>query len=98
VRADAALLDRLRELKPQLNARGITHLALFGSRARGAARADSDVDLLIDLAPVRFSLIDLVGVEREIADQLGLPVSVVVRRSVEPRMMATIAPDVVELF
>lgn len=96
--ADPALVDRLRALRPDLSARGITHLALFGSRARGTARPDSDVDLLIDIAPGRFSLVDLVGAEREIARHLDLPVSLVARRSVEPRMMATIAPDVVELF
>lgn len=40
-------LELLSESKPTLAARyGVTHLALFGSTVRDAARSDSDVDVL----------------------------------------------------
>ena len=45
------ILDRLRENERALRERGVTHAALFGSRARGDNRPDSDIDILIDLAP-----------------------------------------------
>jgi predicted nucleotidyltransferase len=45
------ILDRLRENGHALRARGVTHAALFGSRARGDDRPDSDIDIPIDLAP-----------------------------------------------
>ena len=41
-------LNLLREHKPHLMAQfGVTRLALFGSLARDAARAESDIDLLV---------------------------------------------------
>ncbi len=45
------VLAILRSHFPELQAMGIRGLALFGSVARGEARADSDVDLLVDFAP-----------------------------------------------
>ncbi len=40
---------------PCFESEGVTHMALFGSRARGDNRPDSDVDLLIDIVPGRNS-------------------------------------------
>jgi uncharacterized protein len=42
-----------------LRARGVTHAALFGSRARGDAREDSDTDIMIEIDPEASSLSDL---------------------------------------
>ena len=45
------ILDQLHKLKPVLQKEfGLTELALFGSSARGDNKADSDIDLLIDLS------------------------------------------------
>jgi hypothetical protein len=38
------IIARLRENEAALKARGVAHAALFGSRARGDARPDSDTD------------------------------------------------------
>ena len=40
------ILIKLRENKAALRARGISHVALFGSRARDDARPDSDIDIM----------------------------------------------------
>ena len=67
----AHTLQLLAASKPELTKRfGVTRLALFGSTARDAARADSDVDILVSFdGPatsdryfgVQFYLEDLLG-------------------------------------
>jgi hypothetical protein len=47
-----------------LRARGVTHAALFGSRARGDAREDSDTDIMIEIDPeARIGVWDYVGIK-----------------------------------
>lgn len=75
----------LKALERPLRERGLAALALFGSTARGTARPDSDVDVLIDIAPdVRFSLVDLVSVKDFLEDRLGRTVDVVTREGLDP--------------
>ncbi|HVS75830.1 MAG TPA: type II toxin-antitoxin system ParD family antitoxin [Steroidobacteraceae bacterium] len=75
----------LKALEKPLRERGLAALALFGSTARGTSRADSDVDVLIDVAPdVRFSLVDLVSVKDFLEDRLGRRVDVVTREGLDP--------------
>ena len=55
---------------------GASNIRLFGSRARGDARADSDVDLLVDMPP-RSSLLDVARLMMDLQDVLGCKVDVV---------------------
>jgi uncharacterized protein len=95
----ADIVERLRAKKNELNARGVEGLAIFGSRARGDNREDSDLDLLLDIPTgSKFSLIDLVAIERQIGEDLGLPVGAVLRRSLRKEFAQRIADDVIDVF
>lgn len=86
-------------LRERLTLEGIIHVAMFGSRARGDDRPDSDLDLLIDVVPERpFSVLDLVGVQQVIGDEIGIAVNVLMRRSLLPEFRQAIASDVVDIY
>lgn len=93
------LLRSLLELEPKLRAKGVTHMALFGSRAREDNRPDSDVDVAIDVDPTaKFSLLDLIGVEHEIADKTSFSGNVFMRRSFDDSFKRTFLRDGIEIF
>lgn len=93
------LVSKLRALRPLFEREGVTRITLFGSRARGDNRPDSDVDLIIEVDPkAKFSLVELAGVGLVVEDNLGLPASVVMRRSAKPAMLAAAERDGVTVF
>lgn len=50
----------------------IRRLALFGSQLKGTARADSDIDLLVEFLPdARPTLLDMAQIEIELSQALG---------------------------
>ena len=72
----------------------IRRLALFGSWARGDARANSDVDVLIEIdASIGLRFVDLAD---EIEQALGRPVDLVSRRSIKPSLWARIEPELID--
>ncbi len=56
----------------------------FCSVARGEARPDSDLDLLVDFEPGA-SLLDHVGLFQDLEELLGVGVDVVARSALKPR-------------
>ena len=93
------LIAELQRLRPMFEREGVTHMSLFGSRARRDNRPDSDVDLIVDLDETRkLSLLNLVGYHHIVEDNVGLETNVLIRRSLEPEFLRTIADDEVAVF
>jgi predicted nucleotidyltransferase len=72
-----AIINRLRENESALRARGVAHAALFGSRARGDHRPDSDIDIMVEIDPeFPMDVFQYVGVVHALEDLFALPVDV----------------------
>jgi predicted nucleotidyltransferase len=89
----------LRHHRNDLQARGVRHAALFGSIARDEARADSDVDVLIDLDPsAELDLFGYVGLTRYIAELFHGSVDVVDRQALKPHVRPSAEKEAVHAF
>ena len=71
-------------------------MGIFGSYARGEQREDSDVDLLVELGD-GIDLIGYAGLQIELSDALGVPVDLVEREALRPRLAAKVLAEVVPL-
>jgi predicted nucleotidyltransferase len=77
------LLEAIRAELKALAAMGVVRIGIFGSRARGAARPDSDVDVLVELEPHR-DLLDLIAIRQHLEAMLGLPVDITTPSGLRP--------------
>jgi predicted nucleotidyltransferase len=76
--------------------RGVTSIRVFGSMARNEAREDSDVDLLVTLAP-GVSALALGGLLVDAEELLGRRVDVVTEASLHPALRDRVMADAVSL-
>jgi predicted nucleotidyltransferase len=93
-----ATVARLRRHAQELRAEGVAALYLFGSTARGEARAANDVDLFFDYDNPRFSLVELVRVKERVNAILGGRADVMTRDSLHPLLRERIEASAVRVF
>ena len=93
----AEVLDQLARNQPTLVARyGVDRLALFGSTARDAARADSDIDILVSFDGPATSE-RYFGVQFFLEDLLGRPVDLVTDKALRPELRPFIEREAVHV-
>lgn len=93
------IIARLRANELELRSRGVAHAALFGSRARGDNRSNSDADIMIEIdAEADMSVYEYVGLKRFIASLFDGPVDVVDRDGLRPRLRPPAESEAVYAF
>ena len=96
----SAVLEILKSYAAALRESGATRVYVFGSRARGNDRPDSDLDLFIDYDPAAKvpNMFRLMQLEQQIAEALGVPVTITTRNALHPLMKDSIERDAVQVL
>lgn len=78
-------LERLRSMiAPVCRRHAVARMQLFGSRATGQARDDSDFDFLVEFLPqAKAGLFEMGGLKEDLEQQLGQGVDLLSRPAVE---------------
>jgi predicted nucleotidyltransferase len=93
------IIAKLRENEPALRARGVSHAALFGSRARGDNRPDSDIDIMVEFDPAaHVTVFNYAGLKEYIASLFDGPVDVVNRDGLKPYVRPAATTDAIYAF
>lgn len=82
---------------PILRDRGVLRAGVFGSYARGEEGNRSDLDLLVEL-PAGWSLLDLVRLQMDLGDELGIEVDAHTYRSLHRLLRERILGEEVRIL
>ena len=72
---------------------GVRRIAIFGSYARGEEEPESDIDILVEFTERR-SLLDMVGIEQDLSDELGRKVDLHTEGSISPYLVDRIKKEI----
>jgi uncharacterized protein len=93
------VIETLRAHEPDLRRRGVLHAALFGSVARNEAKPNSDIDILIEIAPdASIDLFEYVSITHYLADLFPARVDVANLGKLKPHVRPGAEHDAVYAF
>ena len=93
------IIHLLQSQSSVLKARGVDHLYIFGSVARGDSGPQSDVDLFMDVVPDKgFSLFDLMDIQDYLSDILQVKTDMMTRNSLHPVLKESIVASAEQIF
>ncbi|MCZ7358266.1 MAG: nucleotidyltransferase family protein [Candidatus Methanoperedens sp.] len=76
---------------------GVKKVAIFGSYATDEERPKSDIDILVEFSE-RKSLLDLVGIEQDLSDALGMKVDLLTEKSISPYLIDRIKKEMKVIY
>ncbi len=80
-----------------LQRHGAKRIEIFGSYARGEAKPGSDLDIIVEFKETK-SLMELVGIEQELEDVLGIKVDLLTKASISPYLKKIIEKESMVVF
>lgn len=90
------LNDNRKEILKIATEHGAKNIRVFGSMARGDARPESDVDILVDMEKGR-SLLDIIAIKQDIEDLLNRKVDVVTEAAISPYIREEVLKEAANL-
>lgn len=94
------MIDReelYRKITPILKEQGVKKAAVFGSYVREEENPESDIDIMVEFSE-RKSLLELVGIERELSETLGIKVDLLTEKSISPYMIDRIKREMEVIY
>jgi len=85
------------KLTTLLRERGAVKVAVFGSYVRDEEKPGSDIDIIVEFS-MRKSLLELVGIERELTEALGIKVDLLTEKSISPYMIDSIKREMKVIY
>lgn len=80
-----------------LKKQGAKRIAVFGSYARNKQKKSSDIDLIVDFYKTK-SLLELVGIEQDLAKATGKKVDLLTKDSISPYLIDKIKHEMVKIY
>jgi predicted nucleotidyltransferase len=93
------IIALLKTNEAALRARGVAHAALFGSHARGDDRPESNIDIMVEIAPDSgMDVFRYVGIVHAIEDMFPVDVDVSNRIALKPHVRPAAERDAISAF
>lgn len=86
-----------KKILPILRGYGVKKVGLFGSYIRDEEKPESDIDVVVEFSG-RKSLLDLVGIEQELSDVLGIKVDLLTEKSISPYLIDRIKKEMKVIY
>jgi hypothetical protein len=80
-----------------LTGHGVKKISVFGSYARAEANPKSDIDIVVEFTGKK-TLLDLVGIEQELSEKIGIKVDLLTERAISPYLIDRIKKDMVVIY
>ena len=87
----------MKALVINLRRQGAKKISLFGSYVRNQQTSKSDLDILVEFR-VKKSFLDLIRIERELSEKVGVKVDLLTEKAISPLIMENIKKDMEVIY